>query len=772
MSRTKKIILVFKTHVDIGFTDLAENVLQNYAGPMLRQVIETCRATGHMGPLKYVWTMPAWILWHITEHCDRALRPELDRLIEKGQIVWHALPFTAHTDLCAPEEYVQGLRYARLLSERYGKPFPVAGKMTDVPGHGLMLPELLDQAGIRFLHLGCNEFAAPPQVPPLFFWRSPAGGQVLTMYSKGGYGTGLLPPEDWQFPVWMALMHTHDNYGPHSAETIAKLAEEARAACPGAEVVCGTMDDFYRALAQCDLSSVPVVTEDLADTWIHGVNSYPAEVSLLRACRERARDLHRAYCAHVLGGGGAIPELRDLWDRYYEQVCLFEEHTWGADVKRWLGPDRVYDKKAFLAARETDPYRFMERSWNEQRSRAENGAVLLERIAERIPLPPREERAPGALRAERAGGSLTVGNHRYRLRFDEESGRIDELYDKKLGTALLKSREGRGVFSYRYDRYGSEDITEFLRSYAYRFTAWGIEDYGRVNYPECAHRAYSPAFEGYEIGGDTVSFHYSTGESAALYGDCRRLTLAVTLPGEGEELEVALTLEDKQATPYVESGSLILPLPGRSGYRLEKPAAVIDPETQIAAGANHALLNIEREVTAFGDEACLTVLSRDTTLLAIGAPGVYDHQRGFPGDRAPEMWFDLFNNGWGTNFPQWIEGTLRYRFVLWGSPRSELGASPGRAASVASGADNPLPGLPGDMELVHTRQERDTLCITLRDHGGKEETRRIRVPGMQIAGADLLGRVRGPWRKDETEVRIRPYGLHCFALKPDGDGRG
>ena len=37
----KKIILVFKTHFDIGFTDLAENVIDKYATSMLDQVLET-----------------------------------------------------------------------------------------------------------------------------------------------------------------------------------------------------------------------------------------------------------------------------------------------------------------------------------------------------------------------------------------------------------------------------------------------------------------------------------------------------------------------------------------------------------------------------------------------------------------------------------------------------------------------------------------------------------------------------------------------------------
>ena len=31
----KKVILVFKTHFDIGFTDLARNVIEQYAADML-----------------------------------------------------------------------------------------------------------------------------------------------------------------------------------------------------------------------------------------------------------------------------------------------------------------------------------------------------------------------------------------------------------------------------------------------------------------------------------------------------------------------------------------------------------------------------------------------------------------------------------------------------------------------------------------------------------------------------------------------------------------
>lgn len=38
----KKVILVFKTHFDIGYTDLAVNVMEDYYTTMLDRVLDTC----------------------------------------------------------------------------------------------------------------------------------------------------------------------------------------------------------------------------------------------------------------------------------------------------------------------------------------------------------------------------------------------------------------------------------------------------------------------------------------------------------------------------------------------------------------------------------------------------------------------------------------------------------------------------------------------------------------------------------------------------------
>ncbi len=750
-----KIILVFKTHFDIGFTDLAETVLQGYGDKMLRQVIATCRATENMGKLRYVWTMPAWPLWYICRNCVPELKPKLDRLIEAGQIVWHGLPFTSHTDFSAPEEYAEAFRYSRELARQYGKEMPIAAKMTDVPGHGLMLPELLSQAGIRFLHLGCNEFSMPPEVPPLFFWQGPGGGQVLTMYSPGGYGTKLLPPEDWPYPVWMALMHTNDNQGPQSADKILDIVGQIREVYPDAEILCGTMDDFCRELEKCDLSRVPVIRRDLADTWIHGVGSYPAEVSLMRQCRERSRQLHSMYYRYLLSGNAEIPELEPLWRQYYDSVALFTEHTWGADVKTFLGPARVYEKAAFLKAKATAPYRFMERSWQEQRLRAAQARDYLEKIEALLGYVPEKAGKPGSpVDAALTDGLLTVWNRYYRLVLDTRTGQILELIDARTGVLLLTA----GAFSYRYDRYGIADITEFLRGYGYRFSTWGIQDFGRENYPECGHETYAPEFTGWQLSERTLSLSYRTAHSSAAYGDSEVLRLTVTFPEESRELRVSLVLENKQETPFVESGSLLFPFAGKAAYSIGKPGGVVNPERDIQPRCNHALFNLERQVTVYTEQGSVSVCSPDAPLFGIGTPGVYEYPGEFGENRDSRIYFNLFNTMWGTNFPQWIGGRLKYRFAI----ASNVPDPQAWAAGLCRGS---TPAVPEGMELLEARVEDGILFVLLRDLTGEARECCLHVENAQLCHADILRSLTGPWTENEIHFQTRPYGLQTVAVR-------
>lgn len=798
-----RIYLVFKTHFDIGFTDLSSTIIRQYAEQMLPEVIETCDMTADMGALHYVWTMPSWPLTIMQRNHE--FRPDLDRLIKNGQIVWHALPFTSHFDFSGMEDTIQGLQYAVQLSKEYGIPLPVSAKMTDVPGHGRALPMILANAGIRFLHLGCNEFATPPDVPPLFFWQGPDGSRLLTMYSAGGYGSSLFPPSDWPFPVWMALMHTHDNSGPQSAEMIRDMVDTVRRQYPDAEIICGSMDDFYHSLSACDLSSVPVITDDLADSWIHGAGTYPAETAAVRQAR---RDILTAGIMSFATGQGRSVVAHEA-TAAYNALALFDEHTWGLDVKTWMNAQRVYEKDAFLQVLSSDEYRRMEASWQEQRDRAYSA----------------QQHASAALRAVQGGGYSafnpngspftgwaqatddisgviplagrnmiyvkdvpalssqtvqppeyptadidTLENHRYRLTLNQEQGIITELYDKVLGCTLLEARDGIGVFSYRYDIYGIQDVTEYLRSYAYRFSDWGVRDNMKDNYPNCMHQSFTPAFCGLQVDGFTVTLQYQS-NACQEYGDAQDISIEIALPPLGDELFIRVHLSDKQPTPFTESGCLAFPLAeNHPQYLMNKNGSLIDPAHDIADCANHALYCIEDFLCAQGSGDGLCLLSEDAPLFSIGETGIYTYRKQYEA-HDPILYCNLFNNMWGTNFPQWISGSLDFRFTLFGYRGHCNSDTYCRALQLAQGAyvlSTPpcTTGLmlPKGVSVMSLLPDGDDWLLHLRDTALTERTGVLGVTGWNITPVDLRGTKIGDPRPDRIEFPIHAYSLRAFRL--------
>lgn len=60
----EKVFVVFKTHLDVGFTNYSSAVTQNYLDnfiPKALAVAEELRAEN--SEEKYVWTVGSWLIW-------------------------------------------------------------------------------------------------------------------------------------------------------------------------------------------------------------------------------------------------------------------------------------------------------------------------------------------------------------------------------------------------------------------------------------------------------------------------------------------------------------------------------------------------------------------------------------------------------------------------------------------------------------------------------------------------------------------------------------
>ena len=308
--KVTKVHVIFKTHLDIGFTDLAENVINKYLNMFIPSAIKLAGETREQhGEKRFKWTTGSWLIYTFLEKADSTNRKKMEQAIEAGDICWHALPFTMHSEALEPSVFEAGLQLSKRLDKRFGKT-TISGKMTDVPGHTRSIAPILQREGIFLLHIGVNPASMPPDVPPVFLWQAPDDSHIVVMYQKDYGGIMQIPYTSEA----VALMFTGDNHGPQTVEQVMDAYKRIQEQFPDAEVVASDLNEVAKTIAGIT-DKLPVVTKELGDSWIHGIGSDPLKIAQLRTLSrkrnewiqegtlEKHSDADLAFCLAPLYGG-------------------------------------------------------------------------------------------------------------------------------------------------------------------------------------------------------------------------------------------------------------------------------------------------------------------------------------------------------------------------------------------------------------------------------------------------------------------------------------
>ena len=633
----KEIIVLFKTHLDIGFTDLAANVVKSYMENYIPNAIKTAQAVRARGE-SFIWTTGSWLI-------DACLRqnPEdtsLTKAIARGDIAWHALPFTSHTELMDEGLFNYALSISKKLDERFGKKTRAA-KMTDVPGHTRAMVPYMAKADVRFLHIGVNAACPSPEVPPLFRWQAPTGEELLVMYQEG-YGDFQ---EIGDSGIALCFAHTNDNNGPQSVEEIVQLYAKLRAEYPGANIHAGTLDDVANVAAA--LTNLPVVTQEIGDTWIYGIGCDPLKVSQYRAILRACQQLDPADAEEV-----------------YRRLLPVPEHTWGLDEKITLGQGipgehRYFVREEFEAVRSEPKFQRMEASWKEQRGYVQNA---LECLMEKQPV------LAEAIRSDDAGLNIevfvrgcasgtvnepmTIGDYQVTV---NENGAISGLL--RNGGILADGEHLWGEVLYQ--AFCKADFDRYYKEYVVHDYDWMVEDVGKLGceaaIAERLNVKPTVANLWYDEDDMVCELHFS-GPATELYGAPGRLFLSWRFLPDAIHLDARWY--DKKASRVGEAIWIGLHPMGQVDT-IRKLSEWINPADTVPKG------NRRLHATDCGvrfTNGC-TVETLDTALVTVGTPALLT----FPTD-APSVddgvSFNLLNNLFGTNFVMWYDENARFRFTV------------------------------------------------------------------------------------------------------------
>ena len=661
--------VIFKTHLDIGFTDYAASVVDRYMTRFIPAAMRLAAALREgAGDERFVWTTGSWLLYEYLERASGEERRRMEEAIAAGDVAWHGLPFTTHSELVDPSLFQAGLRLAQDLDARFGKR-TIAAKMSDVPGHTRGIVPLLAAAGIRFLHIGVNSVCSMPVVPPVFVWRDSGGAEVLVMYDHTYGSAGTVVPG---LDEAVAFAHTGDNRGPQSPEQVHAVFQQLRERFPGAAVVASTLDRFAMALQRVR-ADLPVVTQEIGDTWIHGVGADPTKIA---AYRELAR-LRRQWLEQ-----GRLCDADAASARFSRALLLVPEHTWGLDVKTHLADPRNHDAAAFQAVRSDAKYRALEASWAEQRAYVDAAiAALQDEVLEREA----QERLAGLVpaRPNLAGWtpvpdvSAVMETTHFKLRLDPRHGALSHLAAKQTGRVWVS--EGRTLALVRYQTFSAAEYERFLHQYIvpHRLHLPMVRgDFAKpgLEAAQAEHRWWLPRLVGVhrrtdDAGDGLILMLAMPQEGVQRYGAPRDIVVAYTFPKDEPSIQIELQWFHKSVSRLPEAiwCSFVPTVSAGGQWRLDKMNEWVDPRDVIENGNRH-LHAVDRSAWYRDDGDQLLVETPDAPLVAPGEPSLLDFNNRQP-DVSEGIHVNLYNNVWGTNFPQWYGQDARFRFRLTFKPK-------------------------------------------------------------------------------------------------------
>ena len=654
----RRVLVMFKCHFDAGFIDTQANVVKRYFTEYFPRAIEIARAANAAGKRRYIWTTGSWLMYEYLDQASPSDRKTMEQAIARGDLAWHALPFTWQSEMMSHSLMEGSLALSKDLDRRFGK-VTTGAKMTDVPGHtrGLITP--LARHGVSFLEIGVNGGSTVAKVPPIFLWKSPSGASLPIMYHWDYSGTARIPGSD----IVLATRVRNDNSGPHTAEEIADMHSELAQQFPQAEIIASNLSEMAEALAP-HRNALPVVTAEIGDTWIYGVASDPLKVARYREI-SRLRDQWIADGKFKLGGTTDVTLLR--------RMLLEPEHTWGTDTKTWLDFDN-YKPADLERMLDTKNYKVVEFSWQEKRQDLLDGiASLPESLRAEAQkaidgLKPAEPSIPA--QAQPAGRAIETTH--FLVGIDPKTGAILRLRNKAIEREW--ANENNPIALLAYQTLSKDDYDRFIKSYLTTTADWAYKDFGKPNIERLGaeSRTWLPASAAVHVEENADAhriviepqFEDDKAFQAGLACYPRRVFVEIVLPKSAPELHLAVSWFQKPPTRLPEALWLTFnpAVADPKAWQLDKSDEAVSPFDVVESGNRH-MHALGRGFSYREGAHEFAVEPLDAPVVALGerTPLLFSNEQP---DLTRGIHSCLYDNAWGTNYIMWYGEDAQFRYVL------------------------------------------------------------------------------------------------------------
>lgn len=677
----KKVIVVSKTHLDLGFTDYAQNIRRKYIDEFIPQAIALADTVNTAEKKKFIWTTGSWIIKEGLLHSTESQKTALIQAIRKGNIVAHALPFTIHSELTDEDIFDYGLSIVDKIDKIRGQK-TVSAKMTDVPGHTKAIVPILARHGIKLLHIGVNGVSAVPKVPECFLWKC-GNSQVIVIYS-GAYGGAFRSP---LIDEVLYFDHTVDNRGAPSPEKVQAKLDDIQKEFPDYEVCAGTLDEFAECIWRVK-DKLPVFDGEIGDTWIHGSATDPYKSASLRELISLKKKFLK---------DGSMKKGDKEYNDFCDALLCICEHTCGMDSKISLADYENYLKCDFKKAKKentvkrtytSSQYPYLATSDNDVQDNSCDGVYLYEKIEkswaeQRLYI----DKALDALskfhrlEAEKALSKLRPKNPKDKkgrtysapIRFSKYELEINEygaIGSLSFDDSEIIKKNNAPIIEYR--SYSHKDYQFWFDNYSRDLDvncSWGYADFGRPllervdgKYP--IGRFFYNADSIFVQDGDTFVKAIVNLKCDKILcdelGAPRDVQITYTLSNDGLNINVSWYGKDENR---LTEAIFLHMYPAGDELKLVKLGEEIDFESVVSMGGRN--LHAVEKCILKGNFGKFELKNFHSPLISIGQGKILEYDNKIVPFEKDGISYVLYNNVWGTNFPLWYGENASFDFTVF-----------------------------------------------------------------------------------------------------------
>ena len=258
-----------------------------------------------------------------------------------------------------------------------------------------------------------------------------------------------------------------------------------------------------------------------------------------------------------------------------------------------------------------------------------------------------------------------IENEYLKITIDRAKGGIGSVIDKRSGREMVKPGSEYVFGGYVYERFSRENTESYAKDYIKGGWEWAPAELGRPNLSDEKYKQVHPvpyAVE-YEIDNVKVSaiLHFRRDET-----NPHDYTMIYSLYKNLPFVEVQWGITGKSPEPWPEAGWISFPFNvDKPDFRLGRLGSIVDPARDFIKNSNLDYCFVNSGIAVTGsDRKGFGISSPEVPGISLDRPGLWKFTRNFIPSK-PNVFYNLYNNQWSTNFTEWIEGSWSAKFHIW-----------------------------------------------------------------------------------------------------------